>query len=125
MGGAPDQPSQGPPMGAPQGQPPQAPDPAALAGARAHMKVVAEGLMELAGRPQGSLTKRDVFNALGEMIAQGAFSSPESKQQLVAQMAQMPDDESAIRQAIGAQLLQLGVMQDHMTQHFPEEAPDA
>lgn len=116
------------PQPAPDGQAAQAPpqvSPEQIADARNHMKVVSMGLADLAERPQGSLSKRDVFNALGEMIAQGAFSTPQAKQQLVAQMAQVPDDERAIRQMIGQHLLQMGVMQDHFAQNYPEEAANA
>jgi len=115
---APSQP-QGAPLGQPQGSP--MPDPAQIADARAHMGVMMKGLLGLAAMPQGSLTKQAVFNAMGEMIANGAFSTPQSKQQLVAEMAQMPDDESAIRRAIGQHLLQMSQMRQQFHQHFGEE----
>lgn len=109
----------GPMPGAPPAQ--QPPSAEQIAGARQHMQVVAAGLMDLAKKPKGSLSKRDVFNAIGEMIAQGAFSTPEAKQQLVAKLAEMPDDETAIRQIIGSQLLQMATMTEQMDQHFPME----
>src|SRR5512146_1692207 len=116
MGGAPAM-AQGAPQGMPQGprgggqmQGPPAPDPAALADARNHMGVMIKGLLGLAAQPRGSLTKQSVFDAMAEMIANGAFSTPQAKQQLVAEMAQMPDDESAIRQTIGQHLLRLNEM---------------
>lgn len=111
----------GPPQG-PQGQPGQPmPDPAGVADARAHMGVVRNALMGLASQPRGSLTKQAVFNAMGEAIANGAFSTPQAKQQLVTEMATMPDDESAIRQMIGQHLLRMTQMQSQFHQHFGAE----
>lgn len=116
-------PAGGMPEGAPEGQPQGAPtlDPAQIADARAHMGVMMKGLLGLAAMPQGSLTKQAVFNAMGEMIANGAFSTPQSKQQLVAEMAQLPDDESAIRRTIGQHLLQMSQMREQFHQHFGAE----
>lgn len=113
----------GPPPQGPQGQPPgqPMPDQAGIADARAHMGVVRQALMGLAQQPRGSLTKQAVFNAMGEAIAQGAFSTPQAKQQLVAEMAQVPDDEAAIRQMIGSHLLRMTQMQAQFHQHFGAE----
>lgn len=119
MPGAGPQMPQGGAPGQPQGAP--TPDPAQIADARAHMGVMMKGLLGLAAMPPGSLTKQAVFNAMGEMIANGAFSTPQSKQQLVAEMAQMPDDESAIRRTIGQHLLQMSQMRQQFHQHFGEE----
>lgn len=114
------------PDAGPPAAPPQRPqiDPEQIAAARAHMGVVMEGLLGLAAKPEGSLSKRDLFNAAGEMIAQGAFSTPEAKQQLVAQLAQIPDDEASIRKAIGGQLMQLGETAARMAELFPMEPPN-
>jgi len=104
---------------APLAQPaPQAPDPAQLADARTHVAAMLKGLSGLAAKPPGSLSKRDVFNAAADMIAEGAFSTPQAKQQLVAEIAQMPDDESAIRQAIGGHILRLSATRQAIHQHF-------
>lgn len=103
---------------------PRAPTPEDFAQARQHMTAVMQGLLDLASRPQGSISKRDLYNAAGEMIAQGAFPTPEAKQQLVAQLAQMPDDEASIRKAIGQQLLQMGVAAEQLDVAFPEERPN-
>lgn len=94
---------------------PQA-SPAQIADARAHMGVMVQGLLGLAAQPRGSLTKQTVFDAMGDMIAKGAFSTPQAKQQLVAEMAQMPNDEAAIRQIIGQHLLRLSGVRDQFHQ---------
>lgn len=119
MQGAPQAPQA--PQGPPGGPAPAMPDPAGIADARAHMGVVRQALMGLAASPRGSLTKQSVFNAMGDAIAQGAFSTPQAKQQLVAEMAQMPDDEAAIRQMIGQHLLRMTAMQAQFHQHFGAE----
>lgn len=92
--------------------------PQQLSDARVHMAVMMKDLAALAAKPPGSLSKQDLFNAAAEMIAQGAFSTPQSRQQLVAQIAQIPDNETAIRQAIGGHLMQLVRAQDLIHQHF-------
>ncbi len=123
----PGMPQGAPAQGAPQGgaQPgqgaPQPSTPAEVAAARSHMMVMIQGLLGLAAQPKGALTKRSVFNAMGEMIAQGAFPTPQSKQQLVAQLAEMPDDEAAIRQIIGGHLLRLNEQAEQFAQHFGVE----
>ncbi len=114
------------PTAEPQAAPPQAqmPNPEQIAAARSHMSVVMDGLLSLTAKPEGALTKRDLYNAAGEMIAQGAFSTPEAKQQLVAQLAGIPDDEASIRKAIGGQLLAMGETAAKLDEHFPMEPPN-
>lgn len=109
----------GGPQAMPSG-PPQI-DPAQLLDARNHMGVMMRSLLALTAKPKGSLSKQDVFNSAADMIADGAFSTPMAKQQLVAEIAQMPDDESAIRQAIGGHLLKLAQSRDLIHQHFGAE----
>jgi len=106
-----------------QQQPAPAPqiDPAQVADARAHMGVMTKALMALAAKPRGSLTKQDLFSAAADMIADGAFSTPQAKQQLVAEIAQTPDDEASIRQAVGSHLLQLAQIREFLHQHFGAE----
>ena len=101
---------QGPPMGGPM-PPPVPPAPEQLKTARTHIGAVISGLRSLVDRPRGDLTKKDVFEAAAEMIAKGAFPTPESKQALVVQLAQMPDDEPDIRQMLGGMLLQTSHVQ--------------
>lgn len=104
--GAPD-PTQQAPQQAP-------PSPEELGQARADVKAMTAGLMSLAAKPKGSLSKQDVYNAAADMIGQGAFSTPQAKQGLVAELAQMPDDETAIRQIIGQHLMFLAHAQDRI-----------
>lgn len=131
MQGAPQDAPEAQMEGAPQGGPPgaaptpQGPSPEQIAQARSHLSIVLKGLMALAAKPRGSLSKRDLYNAAGEMIADGAFGSPEAKQGLIAQLAQIPDDEAAIREAVGSQILQLAHAANTMTQRFGQEAQGA
>lgn len=112
-------PAQGAPGQAQQAASPQF-TPQQIAEANNHLQVVMKALMGLVAQPQGSLTKKSVFSAAGEMIAEGAFRTPEAKQQLVAQLAELPDDEASIRKAIGAQLLGMGEMADQFAAHLAE-----
>lgn len=73
--------------------------------AHKHTAVLIHGLMALVNKPTGSLTKQDVFKTAADMIAEGGFPTPEAKQQLVVEMAKMPDDEQGIRKALGQFLL--------------------
>lgn len=95
------------------------------AGAHSTLKAVMDGLMSVATKPKGALSKQDVFNAVAEMIANGAFSTPQEKQAIVAQLAQMPDEEGAIRQMVGQKLLRVANLRDLMHQHYPPGAPNA
>lgn len=98
------------PLATAQQQAPQAGPPAAspeqIADARKHSAAVVNGLSSLTSKPQGELTKQDVFGAASDMIAKGAFSTPDSKQQLVQALTQLPNDEPSLRQALGTLLLQ-------------------
>jgi hypothetical protein len=86
--------------------------------ARGHLGAVMGGLLALAAKPKGSLSKQDVYNAAADMIGQGAFSTPQAKQALVAQLAQLPDDEGSIRQMVGQHLMRLaGVRQQFHSQY--------
>jgi hypothetical protein len=96
-----------------------------IAGAHSSLGAIHDGLMSLATKPKGSLSKQDVFNSVAEMIAGGAFSTPQEKQAIVAQLAQMPDDEASIRQAVGQKLFRIGQMRALMQQHHPLGTPDA
>lgn len=118
---APAMPAQGPVggMGAPNGMmsppnamqapaPPAAPPPsqAQIIEARQHAGAVVNGLAELTAKPRGDLSKKDVFDAASDMIAKGAFPSPSSKQELIAHLAGLPEDEPGLRKALGMFLLQ-------------------
>lgn len=85
------------------------------------MAVVMKSLSDVAAKPPGAISKRDLFNAAADMIAGGAFSTPQSKQQLVAELTQVPDDETAIRQMVGSHLLRLAQVREMFHQRFGVE----
>lgn len=95
---------------APQGgaPPPPPPSPEKVLEARKHVNAVLSGLTGLAAKPKGDLTKKDVYDAASEMLAKGAFPTQESKQQLITELAKLPDDEPKLRKVIGQLLLQVG-----------------
>lgn len=99
--GAPGAAIQGP-GGAPQGPPP---NPQQIEAARTHLQEIYNGLKPLTEMP--NLTKKDVFSAVSDMIAKGAFPTQGSKQELIGEMATLPDDDRGIRKAIGAQLMRV------------------
>ena len=117
QGAPPPSPGQGaiiPPnaMMAPQGAPaaPQAPPgppptKAQIDEARKHSNAIVGGLMALTSKPRGELTKDDVFKEASDMISKGAFPTPSSRQALIVELANLPDDESGLRKALGAHLL--------------------
>ena len=91
-------------------QPPAAPAPVSkeqIDQARKHADAMVDGLLGLTTKPRGSLTKQDVFEAASDMIAKGAFPSPSSKQALISELANMPDDEPGMRKVLGDFLLQV------------------
>ena len=77
-----------------------------------------DGLIALVSKPKGDLTKKDVFDEASTMIAKGAFPTPESKQQLITALANLPDDEMDIRKFLGKQLLALSTFRNHMHNSF-------
>ncbi len=85
--------------------PPSPVSPDQIKAAHTHVGAVIDGLISLANRPKGELTKKDVFDAASTMIARGAFPTPESKQDLITKLAAMPDDETGIRNAVGGFLM--------------------
>lgn len=121
--GASPQPPQSAPQGMPpQGMPPQTAPPSysreEVDGHRNTLGVIHDALFELAQKPKGSLSKQDLYNAVADMIAGGAFSGKGEKEAIVAQLAQMPDDEAAIRQVVGQKLLRLASVREAYHQHF-------
>jgi len=114
------------PQGAPQGAGPAAappsqppPSPEELAAMHGSLGVIAKGLMDLASKPKGSLSKQDLYNSVADMIAGGAFSTPQEKQAIVAQLAQAPDNEAALRQLVGQKLLRVAQVHEAMRRHYP------
>jgi hypothetical protein len=94
------------PSAAPSGFAPPPPTPEIVNQARTHIGAIVDGLTDVLGKPKGELTKKDVFDAASEMIARGAFPTPESRQSLIAELAKLPDDEPDLRKALGALLMQ-------------------
>ena len=108
-------------------QPPPAmpnPTPQQVAEFRTHIGAVVDGLLGLVSKPVGDLTKKDAFDAAAEMIAKGAFPTPETKQDLIVQLAQLPDDEPDLRKALGATLLNVSMIRAKLHEiHGPGEQP--
>jgi hypothetical protein len=106
------------------GPPPRPPTPQEMRTARAHIDAIIEGLTGLVTKPRGELTKKDVFDAASEMIAKGAFPTPESKQGLIGELARIPDDEMGMRKALGALLMQSAMVEQRLGQveqmHMPQ-----
>ena len=128
MTSMPEQPPQGnsfgtPPAGPAQAQPQSAPQPDEIAGGHRALEATMDGLIKLVGKPQGELTKKDVFEEASTMISHGAFPAPEGKQQLIAELAKLPDDEASIRKALGQQLLQLSMLRGHLHTAFGPPQP--
>lgn len=86
------------------------------------LEATLSGLIKLVSLPQGELTKKEVYDEASEMIAHGAFPGPEEKQQLIAALAGLPNDEEGIRKALGKQLLATSEFQGHY--HAALGAPD-
>ncbi len=110
MGNGPPVAPPGPANGIPPQMPPP-PSPEEIKTLRQHVGAVVDGLRSLAAKPRGDLTKKDVFDAASEMIAKGAFPTPEAKQGLIGELAKLPDDEADLRKAIGGLLLQTSATQ--------------
>lgn len=99
------------------------PNPEQIKTARTHVGAIVDGLTGVLGKAKGELTKKDVFDAASEMIAHGAFPTPESKQALIGELAKLPDDEADLRKALGALLLQSADVKHRITvMHGPGEA---
>lgn len=92
-------------MQAPQAPPPAMPSPEDIAAARQHAGVIVHSLEKLVSKPRGDLTKKDVYDAASDMIANGAFPTAEMKQGLIVHLAGLPDDELSMRKALGQFLL--------------------
>lgn len=107
---------------APAGPPPT---PQQLRTARAHIDAIVHGLTGLVTKPRGELHKKDVFDAASEMIAKGAFPTSESKQQLIGELARLPDDEPGIRKALGGLLMQASAVERGLGQAEQSLAPPA
>jgi hypothetical protein len=85
-----------------------------------HTNVMVDVLTHLLGTPTGDLTKKDVFDGAADAIAKGAFPTPESQQQLIVEMANLPDDDPGLRKALSALLLQSATLKHVMAKTFGE-----
>lgn len=114
---------------APQQQAPQQAAPPSqedIMGGHKAIEAAMNGLIGLVSRPNGDLSKKDVFDAASEMIANGAFPTPESKQQLIGGLSKLPEDEAGIRKELGTMLLHTSTFQGHFHNAFgPPPAPEA
>lgn len=91
----------------PQGQAPDEPSPQEKGLVKQRTGAVLDGLLALVAKPRGELTKKAVFDQAADMIARGAFPTPEAKQGLIVKLANLPDDEQQLRQALGQMALQI------------------
>lgn len=89
------------------------PDPAIIQEAHKHLGIVTSGLTDLIAQKPGTLTKQDVFAKAADMIKAGAFPEPQGRQQLIQQLAGLPDDEGAIRQFLGQHLMSFSAAQSN------------
>jgi len=87
------------------------------------LDAVMDGLIKLVSLPKGELTKKQVFDEASTMIAHGAYPTPESKQQLIGELANLPDDEDGIRKMLGQYLLATATFRNHFHNAFwaPQE----
>lgn len=116
-----------------QGQPPQqqqqqplpgyTPNPDDIANGHKAVDATMDGLIKLVSTPKGDLTKKDVFDSVSDMIARGAFPTPEAKQQLIGELANLPPDEDGIRKILGKHLLAVATFRNHMHDAFGPPQP--
>lgn len=111
------QPQQQMPM---QQQAPADMSPDEIAGGHRALNATIDGLIKLVSKPPGELTKKCVFDEASTMIAHGAFATPEAKQQLIGELANLPDDENDIRKLLGKQLLTLAHVHNKYKAKFGE-----
>lgn len=108
-----------------QQQPPPTDD--EIAGGHQAVEATMDGLIRLVGMQPGTLTKKAVFDEASTMIADGAFPTPESKQQLIGELAKLPNDEQDIRKMLSQFLLAVSTFRSHMHNAFgpPKNPADA
>jgi hypothetical protein len=111
--------------GAPQAPPGPPPTKAQIDEARKHSNAIVSGLMSLTSKPKGELTKDDVFKEASDMISKGAFPTPSSRQALIVELANLPDDEAGLRKALGAHLLAASAARQQFHGVFGTGAPAA
>lgn len=94
------------------------PNPNDIANGHKAVDATMDGLIKLVSTPKGDLTKKDVFDSVSDMIARGAFPTPEAKQQLIGELANLPPDEDGIRKILGKHLLAVATFRNHMHDAF-------
>lgn len=99
-------------------QPAYAPTSDEIASGHQAVDATMDGLIKLVSLPKGELTKKHVFDSVSEMIARGAFPTPEAKQQLIGELANLPEEEGAIRKELGKYLLSVATFRNHMHNAF-------
>lgn len=114
---------QGPQQQQPAQQPAYTPNSEDIANGHKAVDATMDGLIKLVSTPKGDLTKKDVFDSVSEMIAKGAFSTPESRQQVIGELANLPSDEEGIRKELGKYLLQVATFRNHMHGAFGPPQP--
>jgi hypothetical protein len=87
--------------------------------AHQHLGIVTKTILGLIGKPKGQLTKKDVQRGAADMIAEGAFPESSGRQQLIMDMAKLPDDEAALRQYLGQHLMGFASAQQAIAAHLP------
>ncbi len=108
-----------------QQQPAFSPQPDDISSGHKAVDAAMDGLIKLVSTPKGELTKKHVFDAVSEMIARGAFPTPEAKQQLIGELANLPEDEPSIRKELGKYLLSVAEFRNHMHAAFGAPQPEA
>lgn len=99
------------------------PQPEEIANGHKSVDATMDGLISLVSKSNGELNKKDVFDAASSMIAHGAFPTPEAKQQLIGELANLPEDEPGIRKALGQHLLAISTFRNHMHSAFGPPQP--
>lgn len=122
--GFPQQPPQMQPQ--PQAQQPYQASPEEIQKGHQSVDAVMDGLISLVSKPKGELTKKDVFDTSSDMIAKGAFPTPEAKQQLIGELANLPDDDASIRKVLSEHLLTIATFRNHFHNAFgPPQDPQS
>lgn len=82
-----------------------------------------ESLTDLAARPPGQLTKQDVFQSAAGLIGKGLFADPQARAGLVQQLTSLPSDETALRQALGREIMQIVTFKQNLDAHAAQGVP--
>lgn len=100
--------------------PPPQPTPKEIADTHNNFEQMMGSLLSLTSRPEGKLSKKDVYSATADLMAKGMFPTPQAKAAVIGEIAKLPEDEAGIRQALGAHLMSLGDMHQQVGQVYPK-----